>query len=138
MQEAVQRLVGFHPTVEPVGKRLANLRITSIACVDQLDGWNGIDSWLDAERTLGATIGRQVMEAARPGDTVERRLENLDPLMTWAHVLSSNLRHFRSVGHDAVALAKLKANAEGQVVTIHERHGWDLPPQTNPRIQPLE
>lgn len=138
MQEAGQRLVGFHPTVEPVGKRLANLRITSIACVDQLDGWNGIDSWLDAERTVGATIGRQVMEAARPGDTVERRLENLDPLMTWAHVLSSNLRHFRSVGHDADALAKPQANAEGMVHDIHARHGWDLPPWSNPRIQPLE
>ena len=107
VQEAVQRLIGFDPTAEPVGERLANLRITSIALVDQLDGWDGIDSWLEAERTLGATIGRQVIEAAKPGDTVERRVANLDPLMSWAHALSSNLRHLRSVGHDAAALAKL-------------------------------
>ena len=53
VQEAVQRLIGFDPTAEPVGERLANLRITSIALVDQLDGWDGIDSWLEAERTLG-------------------------------------------------------------------------------------
>lgn len=30
VQEAVQRLVGFDPTTEPVGERLANLRITMI------------------------------------------------------------------------------------------------------------
>lgn len=138
VQEAVQRLVGFDPTAEPVGERLANLRITSIALVDQLDGWDGLDSWLEAERTLGATIALQVMEAARPGDKVDRRVENLDPLMSWAHALSSNLRHFRSVGHDAAALAKLQANAEEHVVAIHARHGWDLPPRTDPRVQPLE
>ena len=97
VQEAVQRLIGFDPTAEPVGDRLANLRITSIALVDQLDDWDGIDSWLEAERTLGATIGRQVMEAAKPGDTVDVRVENLDPLMSWAHALSSNLRHFRFI-----------------------------------------
>lgn len=138
VQEAVQRLIGFDPTAEPVGERLANLRITSIALVDQLDGWDGIDSWLETERTLGATIGRQVMEAAKPGDTVERRVANLDPLMSWAHALSSNLRHLRSVGHDAAALAKLQVNAEELVREIHARHGWDLPPRTNLRIQPLD
>ncbi|GAA4765719.1 hypothetical protein [Citricoccus nitrophenolicus] len=88
LQEAVQRLIGFDPTAEPVGERLANLRIAMIALVDQLDGWDGLDFWLDTERALGSTIGRQVMEAAKPGDTVERRLENLEPLMTWAHALS--------------------------------------------------
>lgn len=138
VQEAVQRLIGFDPTAEPVGERLANLRLASIALVDQLDGWDGIDSWLEAERMLGATIGRQVMEAAESGDTVERRLENLEPLMSWAHALSSNLRHFRSIGHDAAALAKLRANAQELVEDIHARHGWALPRQTNPRIQPLE
>ena len=34
VQEAVQRVIGFDPTAEPVGERLANLRITSIALVD--------------------------------------------------------------------------------------------------------
>ena len=69
---------------------------------------------------------------------IDRRAENLDPLMSWAHALSSNLRHLRSVGHDAAALAKLQANAEEHVKDIHARHGWDLPPRSNPRIQPLE
>lgn len=91
----MQRLIGFDPTSEPVGERLSNLRITSIALVDKLDGWDGIDSWLETERTLGTTICRQVMEAAKLGDTVERRLENLDPLMSRAHALSNNLRHAR-------------------------------------------
>ncbi len=109
----MQRLIGFGPTSEPVGERLSNLRITSIALVDKLDGWDGIDSWLETERTLGTSICRQVMEAAKLGDTVERRLENLDPLMSWAHALSSNLRHARSIGHDAGALAKLQTNAQG-------------------------
>lgn len=138
LQEAVQGLIGFDPSAEPVGERLANLRITSIALVDHLDDWDGIDSWLEAERTLGATIGRQVLEAAKPGDTVDQRVENLDPLMSWAHALSANLRHLRSVGHDANALAKLQANAESLVKDIHVRRGWELPPQTNPRIQLLE
>ncbi|MEV8158107.1 hypothetical protein [Kocuria salsicia] len=138
LQEAVQRLIGFDPTAEPVGERLANLRIASIALVDQLEGWDGIDSWLEAERTLGATIGRQVMEAAKPGDTVDQRVNNLEPLMSWAHALSNNLRHFRSIGHNVDALAKLQDNAEQHVVAIHERHGWELPPSTNPRVQPLD
>lgn len=112
-------------------------RITSIALVDQLDGWDGIDSWMEAERTLGATIARQVMEAAKPGDTVERRVANLDPPMSWAHALSSNLRYLRSAGYDADALAKLQANTEEHVKDIHACHGWDLPPRTNLRIQPL-
>ncbi|MCM3509569.1 hypothetical protein M3668_02045 [Rothia sp. P100] len=138
VQEAVQRLIGFDPTAEPVGERLANLRITSIALVDQLEDWDGIDTWLEAERMLGATIGRQVMEVAKPGESVERRLETLDPLMSWANALSSNLRHLRSTGHDADALTKLQTNAEEQVVAIHVSHGWDLPSRSNPRIQPLE
>lgn len=138
LQEAVQRLIGFDPTAEPVRDRLANLRITSIALVDQLEDWGGLDSWLDAERTLGATIAREVMEAAKPGDSVEQRVNNLDFLMSWAHALSGNLRRFRSTGHDASTLAKLQVNAEELVKSIHARHGWGLPPSTNPRIQSLE
>lgn len=138
LQEAVQRLIGFDPTAEPVGERLANLRITSIALTDQLDGWDGIDSWLEAERTLGATLGRQVMEAAKPGETVDQRVKNLDPLMSWAHALSSNLRHLRSIGHDPDSLAKLQSNAQENVKTIHRRHGWELPPSSNPLLRPLD
>lgn len=59
VQEAVQRLVGFDPTAEPVGERLANLRIGMISLVDHLDDWDGLDAWLDAERTLGAPYARR-------------------------------------------------------------------------------
>lgn len=137
-QEAVQRLIGFDPTAEPIGDRLANLRIATIALVDSLDGWPGLDRWLEAERVLGAALGRQVMEAARPGDGVDERLTKLDPLMSWAQALSQNLRLLRSTGHDEQVLGKLQANAEALVRKTHERHGWDLPPRSNPRIQPLE
>lgn len=137
VQEAVQRLIGFDPTAEPVGERLQNLRITMIELVDQLEGWDGIDSWLEAERTLGATMSRQVMEVSEQRETVEQRVKNLEPLMSWAHALSINLRRFRSTGHDAEVLAELQANAEAIIGSIHERHGWELPPSANPRVRPL-
>lgn len=137
LQEAVQRLIGFDPVAEPIKDRLANLRIAAIALVDQLETWEGLDAWLESERVLGATFGRQVMDATKPGDGVEERVNNLVPLMDWAHALSSNLRQFRSVGHDAKALTKLQENAEALVMEIHERHGWELPPRKNSRVQPL-
>lgn len=68
-----------------VNDRLANLRIASIALVDLLETWEGLDAWLEAERVVGATIGRQVMDAAKPSDRVEQRVNNLAPLMDWAH-----------------------------------------------------
>lgn len=138
LQEAVQRLIGFDPTGEPVDERLANLRIAAIALVDDLPEWAELDSWLEAERALGATYGRQVMQAAKPADSVEQRAKNLDPLMTWAQVLSTNLRVFRSKGHDVAALRTLASNARDLAVQIHEKNGWDLPPTANPRIRPLE
>ncbi|MCR2792778.1 hypothetical protein NQ156_06840 [Microbacterium sp. zg.Y625] len=137
-QEAVQRLIGFDPTMEPVGERLANLRIATIDLADEYTDWDGLDVWLEAERVLGATLGRQVMDAAEPGDTVEQRLERLDPLMTWALALSQNLRLFRAKGYDGPALLKLRAHAEELVKDIHERHGWQLPPTSNPRLKTLD
>lgn len=137
LQEAVQRLIGFDPTAEPIGERLANLRIAMVALVDEFEGVEGFDAWLEAERVLGATIGRQVMEAAQPGDTIDRRLDNLDPLMSWAQALSGNLRYFRSVGLDGDTLSKLESHAVAGVKELPERHGWDLPPDGNPRIKPL-
>lgn len=138
VQEAVQRLIGFDPTAEPVGERLANLRIAMVSLVDHLDGWGGLDAWLDAERTLGATYARQVMEAAKPGDGVEQRVDNLQPLMTWAQGLSHNLRRFRSAGHDPKSLSILQTNAEDHIKFIHARHGWDQPPSENPQLQTLD
>ena len=127
-----------HPSNVRLIERLVNLRITGIALVDHLDGWDGLDTWLDAERTLGATCARQVSEAAKLGDGVEQRVAKLEPLMTWAQALSQNLRRFRSVGHDEKTLAILQSNAEDHIKAIHTRQGWDLPPSSNPRLQPLD
>lgn len=138
LQEAVQRLIGFDPTAEPVGERLANLRIAMIALVDELPAWTELDHWLEAEHALGATSGRLVMAAAKNGDSVEQRVRNLDPLMTWAQALSSNLRFLRSKGHDATALKALTSKAKRLIEQIHEKNGWDLPPTANPRITPLD
>lgn len=138
LQEAIQRLIGFDPTAEPIGDRLTNLRIAMLELVDHLEAKLPVDAWLEAERVLGATMGRQAMEAGRPGDSIEARVQNLDSMMSWAHALSSNLRRFRSVGFDAGTLQSLQDNAEKLVQDIHARQGWDLPPRENPRIQPME
>jgi hypothetical protein len=137
VQEAVQRLIGFDPTAEPVGDRLTNLRIAMIALIDELDDWDEFDGWLAAEHVLGAALGRQVMEAAQPGDNVEERLAQLEPLMRWAVTLSNNLRLFRSRGYDAEAAAKLRLNAERLVKSVHQKHGWEQPPTTIPGVTPL-
>lgn len=136
VQQAVQRFIGFDPTMEAIGDRLANFRIATIALVDELDGWAGLDRWLEAERLLGAILGRQVMEAVQLGDTVDERLANLEPSQQ-SHVLSQNLRRFRTVGYDADAVAMLQASAEGQIKAISAKHGWALPPTTTPGVSPI-
>lgn len=123
LQEAVQRLIGFDPTAEPIGDRLSNLRIAMIALIDELDGPGAFDGWLAAEHALGATLGRQVMETAKPGATIEQRVDSLGPLMSWGQALSGNLRRFRSVGLDVETLSKLRAHARDLVKTLHARHG---------------
>ncbi|TKV27425.1 hypothetical protein FDK12_12035 [Arthrobacter sp. NamB2] len=137
LQEAVQRLIGFDPTAEPIGDRLANLRIAMIALIDELDGPAVFDRWLAAEHTLGATLGRQVLETAQPGATIEQRVNRLGPLMGWAQALSGNLRRFRSVGLDVETLSKLRLHARELVETLHASHGWDLPPEEDPRLEPM-
>lgn len=134
LQEAVQRLIGFDPVAEPIGERLANLRIAAIALVDELPEWGGLDEWLAAERTLGVAFGRQVME--EPGESVEERVQKLGPLMEWAQVLSQNLRLLRKGRNDA-AVRDLTAHAKKMVIDLHEKNGWDLPPTSSPRIRPL-
>ncbi len=138
VQEAVQRMIGFDPTAEPIGERLANLRIAMITLVDELPDWAGLDKWLEAERALGATLGRQVMETAKPGDTVDERLEALDPFLRWAQVLGSNLRRFRNEGYDPGAAAKLRDHAENQLKAISQANGWSLPPSTIPGVRALD
>ncbi|MGB7447583.1 MAG: hypothetical protein WA892_00485 [Ornithinimicrobium sp.] len=137
IQEAVQRLIGFDPSMEPIGERLQNLRIAGIALVDEMPEWAGLDKWLEAERALGAVLGRQVMELARPTDTVDQRLKNLDPYLVWAQVLGGNLRRFRAVGYDAAAAAELRASAESRAEQIYVKHGWERPPKTTPGVKPV-
>lgn len=127
-QEAVQHLIGFDPNQQPVDERLVNLRVALVALVDHLDGWEGFDRWLEAERVLGATIARQVLERSESSDDVETRLANLDPLLRWAGALSQNLRRFRRVGYDAVAVRDLCVNAEKVNREVCDANGWDAPP----------
>lgn len=126
-QKAVQRFVGFDPAREPVGERLSDLRIAMIALVDELDDWVGLDDWLEAERTLGAVLGRQVMEQSQQSDSLDRRLEILGPYQLWAQALSSNLRFLRSRGYDPVALSKLHQNAISLRQSIQGANGWSSP-----------
>lgn len=137
-QQAVQRFIGFDPSVEPIGDRLANFRIASIALVDELDDWAGLDTWLEAERALGAILGREVMESARPGASVDERLANLEPYQRWAQVLGQNLRHFRKVGFNPAAAALLQTAAERQIKTISAKHGWEPPPTELPGVRPID
>jgi len=138
VQEAVQHLIGFDPTIEPVGDRLTNLRITMIDLADHYTDWEGLDRWLEAERMLGATLARQVMDAAKPDDSAERRLENLDPLLRWAQAFSQNLRRFRAKGYDKQVLVELERHAGTTTKDIRAHHGWEGPAATNPHISPLD
>lgn len=137
-QEAVQRLIGFDPNAEPLGDRLANLRIAMIALVDELDDFAGLDQWLEAERALGAVLGLQVMQRAKPTDTVDERLRMLEPYQTWAQALGSNLRLFRNQGHDSDAAARLRDHAQELTRQVYTRNGWVEPPPMNPGIEALD
>lgn len=137
-QAAVQRLIGFDPTTEPIGDRLTNLRIALVSLVDALPAWTGLDTWLEAERALGAVLGRQVMEKSKPNDTVDERLRILDPYQTWAQALSNNLRHLRSVGFDASTLAKLRRHAEESGAEVYRVNGWTPPRAMSDRLRPLD
>lgn len=134
----MQRLIGFDPTAAPVNDRLENLRIGMIALVDGLSTWEGLDQWLEAERMLGATYARQVMDWSRPDDSVDQRVDNLMPLMTWARTLSSNLRYPRSTGHDAGTLTKLTQRAVSMIRQLHTKQGWALPSERGPGVAPLD
>lgn len=138
VQAAVQRFIGFDPRLEPIGDRLTNFRIATIALVDEIDGWEGLDTWLEAERVLGTTLGRQVMEQTRSRATMDERLADLHPYQQWAQVLSHNLRRFRAKGFDADAVEQLHASAMDRIRDVHLRHGWDLPPTTIPGVRPIE
>ena len=85
----MQRLIGFDPSREPVGDRLANLRIAGIALADL--GWEGLDPWLKAERALGSAYAQEAMNDSSPNDAPDRRLDVTQPYWTWADVLGHNL-----------------------------------------------
>ncbi len=124
IQRAVQRFIGFDPSQEPVGDRLTDLRIAMIALVDELGEWAGLDDWLESERMLGATLGRQVLEQSQTSDSVDRKLEILGPYQLWAQALSTNLRVLRSRGYDPEVLSDLRNNADRQRQELQEFNGW--------------
>jgi hypothetical protein len=132
----VQRLIGFDPSREPVGERLANLRIAGIALADDL-GWESLDSWLKAERALGSAYAQQAMLDSSPNDTPDRRLDVTQPYWTSADVLGHNLRRFRKEGYKADEMNSLRSHALGEVNRIHEKHGCPLPSTTLPGVQAL-
>ena len=138
VQQAVQRFIGFDPTTEPVGDRLADFRIATIALVDELDDWEGLDTWLESERALGTALVRQVMKSAQPGDSSDERLAALARYQLWAQVLGQNLRRFRKAGFVPAAASQLQAAAEEQIKAISAKHGWELPPTEHPGVSPLE
>lgn len=137
-QEAVQRLMAFDPTQEPVGERLANLRISLTALVDELPEWHNLGPWLDVERALGMALSRQVMDSATPSDSVDERLQKLEPVQTWAQAFSTNLRVLKSKGYDPDPLAKLTARGKEYITNVHRNNGWELPPERNPRLGTLD
>lgn len=136
MQAAVQRLIGFDPTMEAVGPRLQDLRIAGIDLVDGLPDWSGLDEWLEAERQYGAAVARQVMDRAKPGDTVDQRLASLDPYMRWAQALSQNLRLFRRDGYNETAARKLREHIEQHTAQLYARNGWEQPDRSG--FEPLD
>ena len=136
VQDAVQRLIGFDPSREPVGERLANLRIAGIALADDL-GWEGLDSWLKAERALGSAYAQRAMHASSTNDTPERRVDVTQPYWTWADVLAHNLRRFRREGYKVDEMESLRSHALGEVKRIHEKHDWPLHPTTLPGVETL-
>ncbi len=136
VQDAVQRLIGFDPSREPVGERLANLRIAGIALADDLGG-EGLDPWLEAERALGAAYAQQAMNDSSPNDTPDRRLDVTQPYWSWADVLGQNLRRFRKEGYKVDEMDTLRTHALSEVKRIHAKYGWPLPPTTLPGVQAL-
>jgi Predicted nucleotide-binding protein containing TIR-like domain len=136
--DAVHRLIGFDPAAEPVGERLTDLRIGFVSLIDELDDWDGLDAWLAAEHGLGAVLGRQVMERARPTDTPDQRLKVLSPYHLWAQALASNLRHFRRRGYEAAVMSDLQKHAEQHKEEVYRANGWSMPPTTPPGVEPLE
>ena len=136
----MQRFVGFDPSAEPIGERLSDFRIATIALVDELEDWADLDTWLEAERALGAVQGLQVMKMMEQGGTIDQRLATLEPFQLWAQALSSNLRHFRTTGFDAAVAAKLSKIAQDQARSINEKHGFDQQssPPSGLKLKPLD
>lgn len=89
VQEAVQRMIGFDPTSEPVGERLAHLRIAMIAMVDELPDWPvWTNGWRPNAPLAQRSDGRS-WSGRSQGDTVNERMLALAPYQRWAQVLGA-------------------------------------------------
>lgn len=138
LQAVVQRFLGFDPSMEPHADRFLHFRTTAVALVDELE-WDGFDKWLAQEHALGSALCRQALEQADPSDTLDERMEKLDPLFAWGMALSGNLRRLRKTGPDGDSMSKLRQHVEEQVEGLYEQNDWGQPPSgQSPRIKPLE
>ncbi len=84
-----------------------------------------------------AALGRQALETAQPDDSVDERLAALEPTNV-GDGTEPELARFRSVGYDADAAHKFRTIAEKQIMAIHQKHGWPLPPTSMPGVTVLD
>jgi len=125
--EAVHRVL-IDPTAEPIGDRLQTLRIRLTFLVDGLPDWTALDRWLAAEHHLGVTLGREVMEKARPGASIDEQLSLLRLHQDWGMAFAQNLRHARNIGYSPDDLDELRAHAWAVIKGVYRRNGWEEPP----------
>lgn len=130
--EAVHRVL-IDPTTEPIGDRLRTLRIRLTSLVDGLPDWNGLDGWLVAEHHLGVSLGRQVMEQARPGASIEEQLSLLRPHQDWGAAFAQNLRYLRKIGNSPGDITRLRVQARDAIERVYSRNDWGpLPAELDP------
>jgi len=67
--EATHRIL-FDPASEPVGEKMATLRVRFTALIDGLPTWDCLDRWLAAEHVLGSVLARELLAKADSMDDI--------------------------------------------------------------------
>ncbi|GAW51367.1 hypothetical protein [Nocardioides sp. PD653-B2] len=136
--EAANRHMGFDPAREAVGTRNQDLRIRLTLLIDHLHEWDGFDTWLAEEMSLGSVIARVVMERHRPGETVTEQLERAWEYSAWALALTKNLRYLRRYGYKPKHIKYLRDAAHERRVSLYEANSWGQMPTEVPGIEELD